>query len=714
MNRNHFGFRFFLPKKPDKPQHPASYLATTLISKRLIRFLSATYFSTCVSVFAGITISAGDLILKSESTGIVFLRKSDLYPLGQVHVGAAPLALQTRGNIIYAACGQAGLNIVDFANSSEPKILANYGVPSAAIGLSISGERCYVAERSGALLALNIANPTNVSLIWRSESAGENFGFAVVGLYAYLAKGAAGIEIRDISGLQNSTLVKIFATGDDAFGLQVSGGFAYVACGAAGFKTFDIREPLNPRELSALTLPGTSTSVSLLDQIVAVSAGEGGLHLIDVTDPTTPLFKKTIAGNILSAHTAVAHEASQGAKVIFDCDPGADIDDVGDLAVLHQLANNGELQILGTTYSMRPDFGAPIIEVVNRAYGRPDMPIAVSKTSPWDAWDVYGSPLQNNFYHAIGSSRFAPDAVPWYRQTLSAAEDHSISIVVAGQLRNMYDLWRSPADAISPLSGRQLMIQKIERLIFVAGIFPDGYEFNMFVDPIAAQVANEWNGTDLPVSFVGIENGNNVLIGGSVLKKPINDPVRMGYLLFYNAYQANVRPAWAGLGLLFAARGYESNGTPLFRAVKGSITVSSGGNNAWTNQPTSNMEYLRNEQSDSYYAAILDSLLIRPPFENAEPRVYSVDDAGNLSIWNIKDAATPVLVNQYKPPRLRWTSQSGSIEVFWDSQLTGYSLWTASTPLGPWQPVSGLIETIGDQKRHSIPVAGEQYFQLRR
>jgi hypothetical protein len=213
---------------------------------------------------------------------------------------------------------------------------------------------------------------------------------------------------------------------------------------------------------------------------------------------------------------------------------------------------------------------------------------------------------------------------------------------------------------------------------------------------------------------MGIENGNNVLIGGSVLNKPINDPVRAGYLLFYNAYQASVRPAWAGMGLLFAARGYEHNGTPLFRAIKGSITVSSSGNNTWTNQAASNIEYLRNEQSNTYYAAILDSFLMRAPFENSEQRVYSVDDAGNLSIWNIKNATAPVLVNQYKPPRLSWTLQSGSIQVLWDLQPAEYALWFASNLLGPWERVSGVIETIGDQKRYSIPAAGEQYFQLRR
>jgi hypothetical protein len=105
---------------------------------------------------------------------------------------------------------------------------------------------------------------------------------------------------------------------------------------------------------------------------------------------------------------------------------------------------------------------------------------------------------------------------------------------------------------------------------------------------------------------------------------------------------------------------------------------------------------------------------MRTPIEHAEPRVYSVDDTGRLNVWNIKDSSAPLLIDGYESPRLRWAWESGAFQVIWNSQLEGYSLWSAPAPSGAWQLVSGPIETIEGQKRYSFSQASEQYFQLRR
>ena len=678
-----------------------------------VRFILGMLFFVLTPIHASNPLSVGELIVKGEPAGIVFLRKNDLHALGQIQFGARPLQLQARGTILYVASAQ-GITIVDFANPSEPKTLASHNIFGGAVALAVTGQHCYIAETGGALSALNISHPENPSLIWRNHSAGENSGLAVVGRFAYLAKGDAGIEIHDISGLEDSALINRFAAGGKALDLVVGGGFAYVACGAAGFKIFDVRDPEASREIGMLALPGFCSNVSLFDQIAVVSGRQGGFHVVDITIPSNPVLKKTVDQNTVGARLDLILPPSRGPKVILDCDPGNDIDDVADLAVLHQLANDGELQILGTMYSMRPEFGAPVIEIINRAYGRPDLPVGVSKTSIWNAWDRYGSHLWTNFYHGAGSSEMAPDAVSWYRKTLAAADDKSIIVVLAGQLRNMYDLWRSPPDSDSHLSGRQLMIQKIKRLVAVAGVFPEGFEFNMFVDPLAAQVANEWNGTDMPVTFVGIENGNDVQIGATALNKPINDPVRAGYVQFYQALQVNRRPAWAGLALLFAARDHTHLGVPLFRSVKGRVKVFADGRNEWTDLSVSNVEYLRKEQSDSYYAAILDSLLMRTPVERAESRVCSIDGAEKLSVWNLENPSAPGLISEYEPARLTWAWEPGGIQILWHAHLNGYLLWSAPAPDGPWQPASGPLETIEGQNRYSVHATSEQYFQLRR
>ena len=57
------------------------------------------------------------------------------------------------------------------------------------------------------------------------------------------------------------------------------------------------------------------------------------------------------------------------------------------------------------------------------------------------------------------------------------------------------------------------------------------------------------------MTYVGIELGNYVSIGDTILTKPETDPIRAAYNLFYKIYDVSDRPAWAGLALLFAARG---------------------------------------------------------------------------------------------------------------------------------------------------------------
>src|SRR5699024_9393552 len=64
-------------------------------------------------------------------------------------------------------------------------------------------------------------------------------------------------------------------------------------------------------------------------------------------------------------------------QIIFDTDMGPDYDDVGALAVLHALAAAEECEILATVSSNGHPTAAPTIEVINRYFGKPDMPIGV-------------------------------------------------------------------------------------------------------------------------------------------------------------------------------------------------------------------------------------------------------------------------------------------------------------------------------------------------
>jgi hypothetical protein len=321
--------------------------------------------------------------------------------------------------------------------------------------------------------------------------------------------------------------------------------------------------------------------------------------------------------------------------IILDCDPGNDQDDIGDLAVLHTLANDGELRILAIISSLRQAWSAPDIEVINRFYGSPNIPIGVPSVNVFPAWDRYGTFLKDNFPNTIRDSTNAQNSITLYRQILAGRPQKSVTLIFAGQMKNLADLWRSSPDSASPLAGAALVTNKVNKIIVVAGIFPhsnNAQEYNFVTDPGSAAVLNTIT-EGVTISFMGIEQGNTVEIGGTIVQaKPASNPVREAFRLAAESAFPNPRPSWTGLALLHAARGYSAGRTNLFNGTKGRVFVNAGnGTNSFTVLPESNQEYLTKAQPDYYYEVILDELLMRPPGAQLAAIVFA---STGLEAWS--------------------------------------------------------------------------------
>ena len=70
---------------------------------------------------------------------------------------------------------------------------------------------------------------------------------------------------------------------------------------------------------------------------------------------------------------------AQSVKLIFDTDMESDVDDVGALATLHALADNGEVDILATIVCSLNPWAVPTVDALNTYFNRPDLPIAAVK-----------------------------------------------------------------------------------------------------------------------------------------------------------------------------------------------------------------------------------------------------------------------------------------------------------------------------------------------
>ncbi|MGI9598461.1 MAG: carbohydrate-binding domain-containing protein [Acidimicrobiales bacterium] len=182
--------------------------------------------------------------------------------------------------------------------------------------------------------------------------------------------------------------------------------------------------------------------------------------------------------------------------VIYDTDMGVDIDDALGLAMLHGYEKAGDAKLAAVTISRNSDVGARYVDAVNGFYGRPDIPIGVyrGKTN-LDRHDRFAQDVVDRglYPHDVHLSAI-PEAYRTMRQVLAEAEDDSVVIVQVGLSGNTARLLESGPDEISPLTGLQLVENKVRVLTVMGGDNSGGRaEFNIVQDLANARIVfSQW------------------------------------------------------------------------------------------------------------------------------------------------------------------------------------------------------------------------------
>lgn len=300
--------------------------------------------------------------------------------------------------------------------------------------------------------------------------------------------------------------------------------------------------------------------------------------------------------------------------VIFDTDMGPDYDDVGAIALLHYFENRGTVKILATIASCKHSNVAATLSVLNTYYKKPTIPVGVPKGWAVDMKDPqhWTDSLVANYPHAIKSNDDAEDAVKLYRKTLAGQSDKSVIIITVGFLTNLYELLQTPGDEYSPLTGKELVRQKVKKLVSMAGIFPSGIEFNVVKHKEAAKYVFEQWPTNIILS--GFEIGKNIKTGLPLIRNkkiknsPVKDAFRIAIPLDPNDSQG--RMSWDQTAVLVALVGYDT----WYTSQRGTITVSNeDGSNSWTDNPGGNHYKLVEKVSPSVVEALINEMMMYTP-----------------------------------------------------------------------------------------------------
>lgn len=300
-------------------------------------------------------------------------------------------------------------------------------------------------------------------------------------------------------------------------------------------------------------------------------------------------------------------------SLILDTDISADCDDAGAVAVLHALADKGEVSIRGMMVSMPVEYGAPALDAINTFYGRPDVPIGTLKNSQDGAKSgglkTYNEDLARRFTNDLQHAVNAPNSISLYRKILATEPDNSVTILTIGPLTNLYHLLQSEPDSISPLNGTALVVKKVKRLVTAGGRLPEGSSYNFWIAPEKTQyVITNW-----PTEhwFVPNQMGDSVLTGSELLLKTTSQhPVRIAYSLYKAAHPTwPFRPSWDQMGVLVAVRPHSGMFTTI---TSGSVTVV-GDKLKWIKEKDRDHIWVKSAMPVENSRKIIEDLMTHPP-----------------------------------------------------------------------------------------------------
>jgi len=313
---------------------------------------------------------------------------------------------------------------------------------------------------------------------------------------------------------------------------------------------------------------------------------------------------------LFTAHVAT----SQPTSVIFDSDMGPDYDDVGAITLLHAFADEGKANILATIASTKYDNVAAVFSVFNTYFKMPNIPIGVPKDKALDLrdWQFWTDSVVKRYLHAINSNKDVPDAVALYRRILSIQPDKSVTIITVGFLTNLNNLLQSKADMFSPLTGDQLVKQKVKQLVSMAGKYPEGSEFNINRDFGSAKFVYEnW---PTPVLFSGFEIGEKIKCGlplihnDAITNSPVKDVFKI--CIPQAAEDSAGRKSWDETAVLVGVLGYNN----WYDVKHGNISISEkDGSNKWIDSDNGTHAYLVEKTSPAVVQKLIDELIMHQP-----------------------------------------------------------------------------------------------------
>lgn len=330
------------------------------------------------------------------------------------------------------------------------------------------------------------------------------------------------------------------------------------------------------------------------------------------------MFKRLVSVGVACMGLMVV--ATEPVKILFDTDMYTDYDDIGALAMLHALADAGECELLAVVQSSRGNAGLAVVEIVNRYYGRSDIPVGALHDRGVKGRGAGGFGLMEKYagWYRHEDADKAPDAVEVMRRTLAAQPDGSVVVCAVGYMTNLRALLESGPDRFSDLDGRALVSRKVKKAVIMACSYPNGNEHNS---------AGDWQSSEIvfrlwptPMVFSDFQYGRTVYAGRAVSEladtmNPVKDAFKLRLPPRDQVNETTYdrlagHPSWDETAVLAAVRDVSL----YFNVEHGTYRmVGANGDDEWIGDPQSPNFRLTEKMPREEVGRVIDELMVRSP-----------------------------------------------------------------------------------------------------
>jgi len=310
-------------------------------------------------------------------------------------------------------------------------------------------------------------------------------------------------------------------------------------------------------------------------------------------------------------------------SLIFETDMGNDTDDALALDMLYKYTDMELINFLGVSTNKDSPYSIEFLDLMNTWYGYPKLPMGKITKGVDCENDAINFAKETCLYEEKGVSPFArtykdygniPESPQFYRALLAKQPNQSVVIVSVGFSTNLSRLLDTPPDQFSPLTGKELVAQKVKLLSMMAGHtqMESGFkEYNVVKDiPAAQKVFNKW---PTPIVVSPFEVGIAAMIPASFFETHPDYATPHPLKIAYDSYmpQPYDRPTWDLTSVLFAVEGADKYFNV---SEKGRFEVDDEGQTRFVPDENGNHAYLsvNSEQIENVKNRIITLLSQKP------------------------------------------------------------------------------------------------------